>query len=158
MALGFLSSLFKKKKDTSESETEELVAELEEKLEGSKEEEEMIEQIAERINEIENEIPRIKISIDTMKKQFQETREDIERLEKTIKDVMMLYEVISQEINPFKEQMASENPLSQELQELRQQLEEIRSELAQIKSDLKVVAGYGVIDIDSIIYEALSEV
>jgi len=69
----------------------------------------------------------------------------------------MLYEVISQEINPFKEQLGQENPLSNEIQELRKEIEDLKMELAQVKNDIKVLAGYGV-DIDSIIYEVLAEV
>ncbi len=111
----------------------------------------------ERVNEIENDLPRIKIGIDTLKKQMQELRDEIDRLDKTIKDVMMLYEVISQEINPFKEQMSQENPLSSEIQDIRKELEDLKLEIAQIKNDIKVLAGYGV-DLDSIIYEVLAEV
>ncbi|WP_099212054.1 flagella accessory protein C [Thermococcus henrietii] len=159
MALAFLSSLFGKKKTKEEpapsSEPLE-VEELEEEVE-SRQENEQITQILERINEIENDIPRIKISIDTLKKQIQELRDDIDRLDKTIKDVMMLYEVISQEINPFKEQMGQENPLTSEIQEIRKELEDLKLEIAQIKNDIKVLAGYGV-DLDSIIYEVLAEV
>lgn len=158
MALDFLSSLFKKKKTESPAPEEEHIdlEELEEAVE-NREENEQLNQLMERVNEIENDLPRIKIGIDTLKKQMQELRDEIDRLDKTIKDVMMLYEVISQEINLFKEQMSQENPLSSEIQDIRKELEDLKLEIAQIKNDIKVLAGYGV-DLDSIIYEVLAEV
>lgn len=153
MALEFLSSLFKKKPNAPPEEPVE--EELEEQVK-QREEDEQIRQVMERINEIENDIPRIRMSLDTIKKQMQELRDDVDRLDRIIKDVMMLYEVISQEINPFKETIR-ESPLANEVQELKKELENIKMEISQIKNDIKVLAGYGV-DLDSIIYDVLAEV
>ncbi len=99
MSFSYLKNKFKKKKG-GEAEAEaadnreiikldELEAE-EPAPQKSPEEEEMLNQVMTRINEIENDIPRIKVSMDTLKSQIGELREEIERLDKTIKDVMVL--------------------------------------------------------------------
>jgi len=79
----------------------------------------------------------------------------VESLNKTIRDVMMLYEVVSQEINPFKD-LESENPIVGEIQDLKQELDELRKEIAQIKADLRLLAYHGI-DLDKVIYEVLAE-
>ncbi|ACS89846.1 Archaeal flagella-related protein C [Thermococcus sibiricus MM 739] len=149
---------FKKKSEKDEIEQLELAlseGNTQENPKEQKEDEEKITLIMNRINEIENELPRIKVNIDTLKSQIQELRDEIEKLDKTIKDVMMLYEVVSQEINPFRD-LDSENPIVKEIHELKQDLEDIRKEIAQIRGDLKLLAYHGV-DLDKIIYEAISE-
>ncbi|NJE04848.1 flagellar protein FlaC [Thermococcus sp. M36] len=118
-------------------------------------EDELLTQVMTRINEIENDIPRIKVSIDTLKTQINELREEIDRLDRVIKDVMVLYEIVSQQINPFKD-VDSSNPLLGEIQELSEQVESLKAEISQIKSDLRLLVIDGV-DLDELIYDALSE-
>ncbi|KUK18224.1 MULTISPECIES: flagella accessory protein C [Thermococcus] len=158
MSFSYLKEKFKKKSEKDEIEQLELAlseGNTQENPKEQKEDEEKITLIMNRINEIENELPRIKVNIDTLKSQIQELRDEIEKLDKTIKDVMMLYEVVSQEINPFRD-LDSENPIVKEIHELKQDLEDIRKEIAQIRGDLKLLAYHGV-DLDKIIYEAISE-
>jgi len=118
------------------------------------EEEEILNNLMNRMNEIENDLPRIKVSIDTLKSQINDLRKEIERLDGTIKDVMVLYEVVSQEINPFKDS-SRENPLLTEIQLLSQKLDKIKSEISRIKSDLRLLAIDGI-DLDDLIYEVIS--
>ncbi len=121
---------------------------------GATEEEELVNNLMNRMNEIENDLPRIKVSIDTLKSQISELRKEIERLDGTIKDVMVLYEVVSQEINPFKDS-SRENPLLTEIQLLSQRLDKIKSEISRVKSDLRLLAIDGI-DLDDLIYEVIS--
>ncbi|MDI3476082.1 MAG: archaeal flagellar protein FlaC, partial [Thermococcaceae archaeon] len=125
----------------------------EKKEEKSTEEEELLKKLTARVYEIENDIPRIKVSIDTIKSQMKDLQEEIERLDKVIKDVMVLYEVVSQEINPFKD-VDSKNPYLSELQELKEKVEDLRSEIAKIKSDLRLIVIDGI-DLDELIFEVL---
>ncbi|NJE27127.1 flagellar protein FlaC, partial [Thermococcus sp. MV5] len=87
--------------------------------------------------------------------QINELREEIDRLDRVIKDVMVLYEIVSQQINPFKD-VDSSNPLLGEIQELSEQVESLKAEISQIKSDLRLLVIDGV-DLDELIYDALSE-
>jgi len=154
VSFAYLKNKFKKEKE-GEEETPEIVQLEVENEERKKEEEEALTQMMVRMNEIENDIPRIKVSIDTLKAQIQEIRDEVESLNKTIRDVMMLYEVVSQEINPFKD-LKSENPIVGEIQDLKQEFDELRKEMAQIKADLRLLA-YHAIDLDKVIYEVLVE-
>jgi len=134
MSFSYLKEKFKKKPEKDEKEEIDQLelalseGNVQETPKEQKEDEEKITLIMNRLTEIENDLPRIKVNIDTLKSQIQELREEIEKLDKTIKDVMMLYEG----------------------------LEDIRKEIAQIKGDLKLLAYHGV-DLDRIIYEAISE-
>ena len=163
MSFSYLKNKFKKKKEEgAEKEDNVEIIKLdelentgEEREEETKKEDELLTQVMTRINEIENDIPRIKVSIDTLKSQIQELREEMDKLNKTIKDVMMLYEVVSQEVNPFKDQ-ERDNPLVNEIHNLAKQVEELRTELTQIKSDLRLLATHGI-NIDELIYDVLEE-
>ncbi|WP_324736302.1 flagella accessory protein C [Thermococcus sp. SY098] len=161
MSFSYLKDKFKKKTEGNGKDSNVEIIKLDELKENEineerkKEEEELLNQVMTRINEIENDIPRIKVSIDTLKSQIQEVQEEVEKLNKTIKDVMMLYEVVSQEINPFKDQ-EKDNPLLNEIQELKRHLEGLRTEIVQLKSDLKLLATHGI-DLDEVIYEVISE-
>jgi len=163
MSFSYLKEKFKKKSEEQKEEAnkaDKLELALSEEPsetteEQKKEEEERITMIMNRLNEIENDLPRIKVNIDTLKSQLQELREETERLDKTIKDVMMLYEVVSEQINPFRD-LESENPIVKEIQDLKKELDEIKKEIAQLKGDLRLLAYHGV-DLDRIIYEAISE-
>ncbi|WP_297439387.1 flagella accessory protein C [Thermococcus sp.] len=164
MSFSYLKNKFKKKKEGEAGggaeDNREIIKidelEVEEPApQKSPEEEEMLNQVMTRINEIENDIPRIKVSMDTLKSQIGELREEIERLDKTIKDVMVLYEVVSQEINPFKE-VDGANPLVAEIQELGGKIDDLKSEIAKIKADLRLLVIDGI-DLDELIYETISE-
>ncbi|AIF69301.1 hypothetical protein PAP_04450 [Palaeococcus pacificus DY20341] len=163
MSFDYLKNKFKKKNSQKhiEGSIDDVIFDAQEG-EASQANEEKIEELEEKLNntmaqlsEVENEIPRIKMGIDTLKSQIQEIRGDIDSLDKTIKDVMMLYEVVSEEINPFKDTRGN-NPILSEIQELKEAIEELKTEIAQIKADLKLISTRGV-DLDSLIYDVLSE-
>lgn len=164
MSFSYLKNKFKKRGEGEEKqednreiikldELEEGEESEEKKEEKSTEEEELLKKLTARVYEIENDIPRIKVSIDTIKSQMKDLQEEIERLDKVIKDVMVLYEVVSQEINPFKD-VDSKNPYLSELQELKEKVEDLRSEIAKIKSDLRLIVIDGI-DLDELIFEVL---
>lgn len=164
MSFSYLKNKFKKRGEGEEKqednreiiklyELEEGEESEEKKEEKSSEEEELLKKLTARVYEIENDIPRIKVSIDTIKSQMKDLQEEIERLDKVIKDVMVLYEVVSQEINPFKD-VDSKNPYLSELQELKEKVEDLRSEIAKIKSDLRLIVIDGI-DLDELIFEVL---
>jgi len=161
MSFSYLKKKFKKKNKMTKENGDEPRKEappampLQEEVQKRKEEEELLNQVMSRINEIENDIPRIKVSMDTLKSQINDLRGEIERLDHIIKDVMVLYEVVSQQINPFKDS-DSENPLFSEVEELKNEIETLKDEIAQIKADLRLIIIDGM-DLDELIYEAMSE-
>ncbi len=167
MSFSYLKKKFRKKQDETKPSLDENVEiipvdppgeeageskqESTEAPEKKQEEEEILNNLMNRMNEIENDIPRIKVSIDTLKTQISDLRKEIERLDGTIKDVMVLYEVVSQEINPFKDS-SKENPLLTEIQLLSQKLDRIKAEVSKIKSDIRLLAVDGI-DLDDLIDE-----
>jgi len=79
---------------------EEIKKEAEEKEEGG-EKEDITTKIMDRINEIENRLPRIDVAIENTKKEIDEIKSKLQKMDDTMKDVMSLYEVVSSQINPF---------------------------------------------------------
>ncbi len=77
---------------------EEIEKEAEEKR---KDEEDITTKIMDRINEIENRLPRIDVALENTKKEIDEIKSKIQKMDDTMKDVMSLYEVVSSQINPF---------------------------------------------------------
>lgn len=155
MSFKYLKDKFKRSNE--EQDVEEVVIDVEEmqESEGDSELKERLNLVMSRISEIENDIPRIKMGIDTLKSQIQEIRGEIDSLNKTIKDVMMLYEVVSEEINPFRDTSKS-NPILSEIQDIKKVIEDLKAEIAQIKADLRLLSSHGM-DVESVIYEVLSE-
>ncbi len=111
-----IRKLIKFKKKGGEKEKEERVEEEEEleeeileektpeeieKEETRKEEEDLTTKIMDRINEIENRLPRIDVALENTKKEIDEIKSKIQKMDDTMKDVMSLYEVVSSQINPF---------------------------------------------------------
>lgn len=66
-----------------------------------REEEDLTAKIMDRINEIENRLPRIDVALENTKKEIDEIKSKIQKMDDTMKDVMSLYEVVSSQVNPF---------------------------------------------------------
>ncbi len=66
-----------------------------------REEENVTTRIMERINEIENRLPRIDVALENTKKEIDEIKSKLQKMDDTMKDVLSLYEVVSSQINPF---------------------------------------------------------
>jgi len=66
-----------------------------------REEGDLTAKIMDRINEIENRLPRIDVALENTKKEIDEIKSKIQKMDDTMKDVMSLYEVVSSQVNPF---------------------------------------------------------
>ncbi|RUM33626.1 MAG: flagellar protein C [Archaeoglobus sp.] len=95
--------LFKKKaEDEPEEESQEEEEVKEEPETTSKGSDETVEKIMEeRLNDIDNKLPRIDIAINNLKKEVDSLKQDLQKMDDSLKDMMTLYEVVSSQINPF---------------------------------------------------------
>ncbi len=145
-----LKKIIKKKKEKEEKKEEEeekIEKELEEEIKKEEKEEakprvdsDLTTKIMERINEIENRLPRIDVSIDNLKRELDDIKSRLQKMDDTLKDVMVLYEVVSSQINPF---VSSSGIVD---------VGELKRKVDDLEKDLKLIIN---IDLDKIIDEIL---
>ncbi len=144
-----LNFLRKKKEEDEEEEVEE--EEIEEELEEEVEEEaksevesrgdDTLTKVMERLNDIENRLPRIDVSINGLKREIDDVKSQLKNMEDTLKDVMVLYEVVSSQINPF---LSSSGGIID--------VGMLKKRLELLEKDLRIILG---IDLDKILDEVL---
>lgn len=158
-------NLFKKQKKGKEKEVIEEVQEgemLEESMnespetKESKEEDDMITKINERLNDIENRLPRMDISMSNLKKEIDGIREDIKKIEESMKDMMALYEVVSAQINPFVGSSKATKLSFERIDSMEKKIEEIEDLLFSIQLDLRLIYRSAV-NLKEVVNEVLYE-
>ena len=129
--------VFKKKE--GEVIEEELEKEVEKEVEEEKVEEvnegNEMEKLTERINDLENKTARLEVSINGLKREMDGLKEQLKKMDDTLKDVMVLYEVVSAKVNPFVNSDSS-----------------IYKKIEMLKRDILLLMG---LDLDRIIDEVL---
>ena len=139
-----------RRKGDDEYEEEIIEEELEEELNENSDEEEKkaerededtpLEKIMERLNDIENRLPRIDVSINGLKREIDDLKSQLKNMEDSLKDVMVLYEVVSSQINPF---LSSGGVIDVGV---------LKKRLELLEKDVKIIFG---IDLDRIIDEVI---
>ena len=139
-----------RRKGDDEYEEEIIEEELEEELNENSDEEEKkaerededtpLEKIMERLNDIENRLPRMDVSINGLKREIDDLKSQLKNMEDSLKDVMVLYEVVSSQINPF---LSSGGVIDVGV---------LKKRLELLEKDVKIIFG---IDLDRIIDEVL---
>ncbi len=115
-----------------------------------------ITEIAERLNAIDNEIPRIDIAVNTVKKDIAEIRSELGKLDENLRDMMMLYEVVSNQINPFIGISKVTATSMEKLERLERDTDRNKESLEDVLVDIKLMTMKDL-DIDSIVHEVLDE-
>lgn len=103
------------------------------------EEDDLTEKLIERINEIENRLPRIDISINGLRRDIDALREEIQKIDESMGDIMALYEVVSAQINPFVGSSKVTSLSVERIEALERAVDEIENQIRNIKLDLKVI-------------------
>ena len=129
---------FEEEEELEEEEVEE--EEAESQVESSTESDTLT-KVMERLNDIENRLPRIDVSINGLKRELDEVKSQLKSMEDTLKDVMVLYEVVSSQINPF---LSSSGGII-DVGKLKRRLE-------MLERDLRIILG---VDLDKILDEVL---
>jgi|Deesub1362A_J573_1020465.scaffolds.fasta_scaffold00191_22 flagellar protein FlaC len=149
-------------KERDEEVVEEELEELEIKNEESGEEKREEEQeegetkIIERLNEIDNRLPRLDIALNNLKKEINEIRNEMSRMDGNIQDIMMLYEVVSSQVNPFIGISKVTAVSMEKLERLEKNFERLSSMMDDLLIDMRIITGK-TFDVDEIINEVLME-
>jgi len=113
-------------------------------------------EITERLNAIDNEIPRIDIAVNTVKKDISEIKNELGKLDENLRDMMMLYEVVSNQINPFIGISKVTATSMEKLESLERDMDRNKENLEDVLVDIKLMT-LKDLDIDSIVHEVLEE-
>jgi flagellar protein FlaC len=135
--LGFVKK--KKKEEREELETEETIETNAEVIEEESEDSETITNIIERLNEIDNRLPRIDVSINNLKRELGDLRDEFSKLDDSLKDMMALYEIVSAQINPFVGSSKVTSLSIERLDEMEKRIEELEFLIDGITHDLRLI-------------------
>ncbi len=143
--IGRIAKKLRRVKDKEETESEFEFSfdneEAFESIDSEEEEEENLEtKLMERLNEIDNRLPRIDISVNNLKKELDELRNEISRIDGNIQDIMMLYEVVSSQVNPFIGISKVTAVSMEKLERLEKTVEKLSRTVDDIIVDLRLLA------------------
>ncbi len=152
---------FKKEEVVEEEDEETLEDEIEEETEVSSEkqdsaDDDMVMKINERLNDIENRLPRMDISMSNLKKEIDGIREEMKKIEESMKDMMALYEVVSAQINPFVGSSKATKLSFERIDELEKKIEEFEEIIIEIQMDIRMIFR-NALNLRQIINEVLYE-
>jgi len=145
------------KKEEKEEEKEEVMPEepvIEEP--DRREDDDALVKLNERLNDIENRLPRIDVSLNNLKREIDGLRNDLLRIDDSMKDMMTLYEVVSAQINPFVGTSKVTALSVERLDRMEKKLEELEDMLDNIQYDLRLIFRSGI-DLKEIVNEVLYE-
>ena len=111
--------------------------------------------ILERITNIENKTPRIETSISILKRENDEIKNRIAQVDTKLIDMLSLYEVVANQVNPFVGLSKVTTANIEKLERLQQQAETMENEIISIENDLRI--SLGELDIADIIRTQLEK-
>ena len=152
---------FKKEEVVEEEDEEALEDEMIEESEIQPEstdsaDDDMIMKINERLNDIENRLPRMDISMSNLKKEIDGIREEMKKIEESMKDMMALYEVVSAQINPFVGSSKATKLSFERIDELEKKIEEFEEIIIELQMDIRMIFR-NALNLKQIINEVLYE-
>jgi flagellar protein FlaC len=155
--------LGKKTEESSETETDdEFSFTLEE--EAVNESEDLFaanEELLAKIGELESKFPKIEMMVTNLRKENENLRGDIQNINENFQDMMALYEVVSNQINPFigiskitATSMEKVEMMENESRNLKKRVEELQNDVVILAN---VYLNTHQIDLDGVINEVLAE-
>jgi flagellar protein FlaC len=130
----------------------------EELVEIEEETEDMVSILSERMSGIENRMTKIDISISSLRREIDNLGKEIERIDSSLQDVLTLYEIVSNQINPFVDAFKSldYNAIISRFEENEEKIREFEKGLSNLRKDLEILA-FGRFDFDKLIDEFFEE-
>ena len=159
MAVDVIKKIAKKLRRAEEpkiEDEEELIIDEPEEKEEKGVDEEFKDTVMERLGAIDDDVARLKVSINTVRKDITELRNELGRMDESLKDIMMLYEVVSTQINPFIGESKVTAASIEKLERLSEEVKEIKNTLEDVLIDLRLIV-LRELDIRSIVMEVLQE-
>ncbi|MBA2867900.1 flagella accessory protein C [Methanococcus maripaludis] len=119
------------------------------------------EELLAKIGELESKFPKIEMMVTNLRKENENLRGDIQNINENFQDMMALYEVVSNQINPFigiskitATSMEKVEMMENESRNLKKRVEELQNDVVILAN---VYLNTHQIDLDGVINEVLAE-
>lgn len=142
--------------DESDADMPEDVVETVRETEKQDEDSENQEKILKKVSTLDDEVLKLKMSMNTVKKDVTEVQDGLKSLEENIRDIMMLYEVVSTQINPFIGESTVTATNLEKLERMTKELKDLRTNIDDIMLDLKILTLKNL-DVQSMVSEVMQE-
>jgi len=108
---------------------------------------------SERVAELESRVLKAEKSADTVKKENEQLKGRMDQTDSRILDMLSVYEIVSNQINPF---VGSSKVLSSTMEQLQEELNSIKTQVSTMTADLKILSR-GRIDISRLVRSTMSD-
>ncbi len=108
---------------------------------------------SERVAEMEARVAKAEKSADAAKKENEQLKGRMDQTDSRILDMLSVYEVVSNQINPF---VGSSKVLSSTIEQLQEELNTLKSQVSTMGADLKILSR-GKVDISRLVRTSVSE-
>lgn len=112
--------------------------------------------VMERLSAIDDELPRLKMGVNSIRKEVSEIRNELGRLDENLRDIMMLYEVVSTQINPFIGESKVTATSMEKLERMNDLVKTMKEDLDDVFVDLRIMNAQDL-DVNSIISDVFNK-
>jgi len=133
---------------------EELI--FDEEVKEESEEEEFKDNMLQRLSSLEDSTARARTAIENIRKEISEVKNEMGRIDESLREIMMLYEVVSTQVNPFIGESKVTAASMEKLESMENEVRKMRDTLDDVLVDLKLLVPREI-DVHSIIMEVLQE-
>lgn len=122
---------------------------------------ETTENLMNKLNDIESRLPRFESTLNSLRKENEMLRIEINKINENLQDIMALYEVVSNQINPFIGVSKITATSLEKLERLESEYKKLKSLVEELTNDLMVLGSLYLsqlnIDLNKIIEEVIEE-
>lgn len=119
------------------------------------------EELLAKISELESRFPKIEMMVTNIRKENESLRNDINKINENFQDIMALYEVVSNQINPFIGISKVTATSMEKIERLEYEADHLRKKVKELQNDIVILANIYLeqhdIDLDEIINEVLAD-
>ncbi|WP_421077032.1 flagella accessory protein C [Methanothermococcus sp. Ax23] len=119
------------------------------------------EELLAKIGELESRFPKIEMMITNLRKENETLRDNINKINENFQDIMALYEVVSNQVNPFIGISKITATSMEKMERLEYEANALRKKVDELQRDVVILADIYLkqhdIDLDGVINDILAE-
>ena len=119
------------------------------------------EELLAKISELESRFPKMEMMLTNLRKENENLRESINKINENFQDIMALYEVVSNQVNPFIGISKITATSMEKMERLEYETDNLRKKVNELQRDIVFLADIYLkqhdIDLDSLINDILAE-
>ncbi|ABR54872.1 Flagella accessory C family protein [Methanococcus vannielii SB] len=119
------------------------------------------EELLAKIGELESKFPKIEMMVTNLRKENENLRSDIQNINENFQDMMALYEVVSNQINPFIGISKITATSMEKVEKMETESKNLKKRVEELQNDVVILANVYLnqnhIDLDGVINEVLAE-